>query len=114
MSQGAGTPSDALTALVSATESAVQHRAAEPAPDPSVTGAFSLGWHVAELYRPDAQTRPPARPDDLPALDRLDPEQRAAIALRQIDGGLARLAPTIGAAGLMVPTTGDLDAAYRP
>jgi hypothetical protein len=113
MSQGAGTPSDALAALEIAARSA-QHPPAEPSPDAKVTAAFSLGWHVAELYRPDVQMRAAARPDDLPALERLAPEQRVAISLRQIDAGLARVAPAITAAGLRVPNTWALALAFAP
>jgi hypothetical protein len=112
MSDGVGTPSDALTAVLSAAENAVQHPPAEPVPDARVTAAFSLGWHVAELYRPDVQTRAPARPDDLPALGRLDPEERVSISLRQVGAGLARVGPAITAAGLKVPDTKALDAAF--
>ena len=112
MSDGVGTPSDALTALLSAAENAVQHPPAEPAPDARVTAAFSLGWHVAELYRPDVQTRAPARPDDLPALSRLDPEERVSISLRQVDAGLARVGPAITAAGLNLPETTVLNGAF--
>jgi hypothetical protein len=112
MSDGVGTPSDALTAVLSAAENAVQHPPAEPAPDARVTAAFSLGWHVAELYRPDVQMRAPAHPDDLPALGRLDPEERVSISRRQVDAGLSRVGPAISAAGLRVPDTSALETAF--
>jgi hypothetical protein len=112
MSDGVGTPSEGLSASLTAAESAVQHPAAEPAPDARVTTAFSLGWQVAELYRPDVQTRTPARPDDLPALGRLDIDQRVVISLHQVDAGLARVGPAIAAAGLRVPDTAALHAAF--
>lgn len=114
MSEGVGTPSDARTAPAAVGASASQHPPAEPVPDAQVTAAFALGWQVAELYRPGVQTRPPARPDDLPTLDRLTPEQRLTIALRQIDAGLARVAPAIIAVCLPHPDTGPLHAAFAP
>ena len=112
MSDGVGAPSDRLTAPLSAAQTAVQRPPAEPAPDERVTAAFSLGWHVAELYRPDVQTRAPARPDDLPALGRLEPEERVSISVRQVDAGLTRVGPAITAAGLKVPDTAALNAAF--
>ncbi|MFL5863626.1 MAG: metallophosphoesterase family protein [Solirubrobacteraceae bacterium] len=86
---------------------------AEPAPDVRVMAAFSLGWHVAELYRPDMQRMTPAHPDDLPALGRLDSEERLAISLCQVDAGLARLGPGIAAVNLSIPGTAQLHAAFR-
>lgn len=112
MPDGVGTPSEGLSALLTAAENAVQHPPAEPAPDARVTAAFSLGWHVAELYRPDVQTRTAVRADDLPTLARLDLEERVAISLRQVDAGLARVGPAIIAAGLKEPDTAALNAAF--
>ncbi|MGZ4167271.1 MAG: hypothetical protein ACXVUX_08960 [Solirubrobacteraceae bacterium] len=114
MSEGVGTPPDVRTAPANVGERTLQHPPAEPFPDAQVTAAFALGWQVAELYRPEVHTRPPARPDDLPTLDRLTPEQRLTIALRQIDAGLARVAPAITAACLTHPDTGPLHAAFAP
>lgn len=101
-SQGAGTPSDALTALVNTVVDTAQHPPAEPAPDPNAAAAFALGWQMAELYRPDSKTRTVSR-NDLPGIGRLDSREHATISLNQIAAALAKLGPAISAAGLTVP-----------
>jgi hypothetical protein len=114
MSDGRGTPSGAVTTPANVGGSAAQHPTALPAPDPKVTAAFALGWQVAELYRPGAEPRPPANPDDLPTFDRLTPEEQLTIALLQIDAGVARVSPALTVVNLALPDTTELGAAFAP
>lgn len=58
-----------------------------------VTDAFSLGWHVAELYhvqRLPGETEPD-RTDSLPGIGRLPVKDRAILLAMQIEVGLERL-----------------------
>ena len=100
---GAGAPGDAANAVLQDLVYAVEHPPTGPAPDPAVSAAFSLGWQMAELYRPDMTVVAPAATGDLPSLRRLDAAQRAVIAVNQINTALFKLAPAIKAAGLAVP-----------
>lgn len=115
MSNGLGSPSDALTPLGNAPRPAPPQRPpAEPVPDAKVTAALSLGWQVAELYRPGTDQRPPANADDLPTLERLTPDEQLTIALLQIDAGVARVSPALTAVSLALPDTTLLTAAFAP
>jgi hypothetical protein len=120
MSNGLGTPSNTLTTPTgaasgtTATGATAQHPPAIPAPDPKVTAAFALGWQVAELYRPGAERRPPANPDDLPTFERLTPEEQLTISLLQIDAGVARVSPAITVVNLALPDTTELSSAFAP
>ena len=101
---GTGAPADAATAVLNAVVDAAKNPPVEPAPDPRVSAAFALGWQMAELYRPDAPTTtPPAAHDDLPSLKRLGDDERAQIAVKQIDAALAKLANSLSAAKLDPP-----------
>jgi hypothetical protein len=101
-----GTPTDALVAfgesLVGAAKTAPSSTA-----DPNVALAFSLGWQMAELYRP-LHGRPPAartgrsdeqQPEDLPGLSSLDEAKRASILVDQVQAAFARLAAPLASAG---------------
>lgn len=102
----AGSPADAATAWLQAAVAGATHPAPEPSSDPRVWLAFALGWHMAELYRPDQGGRDkPAAPDDLPGLGRLGTAERMDIAVKQVEAGLARLGDAIRAVGLKVPDT---------
>jgi hypothetical protein len=114
MSNGLGSPSNALTAQGSAAGSVRQHPPAGPVPDPKVTAAFTLGWQVAELYRPGGESRPPANRDDLPTFDRLSAAEQLTISLLQIDAGVARVSPALIAVNLGVPDTTELGPAFAP
>lgn len=101
--------SDGFSAFLDAAWQAAQKPGIEPAPDPRVSAAFALGWQMSELYRPDAGRKPAAAAhDDLPGISRLDDDQRAEIALEQLDAGLEKLADRLAAAGVDKPSTADL------
>ncbi|HME05062.1 MAG TPA: hypothetical protein VKG38_18715 [Solirubrobacteraceae bacterium] len=91
-------------ALVSAMVTAVTQP--EPMPDPLVSVAFGLGWHIAELYQPASwPSKPPARGVDLPGLGSLSAAERALVGLSQIDVALNQLKSAITEQGLTGPTT---------
>jgi hypothetical protein len=72
--------------------------------DPRVTVAFSLGWQMAEVYRPDRRrSTQPAAPDDLPGISRLSPAELQELGLFQVQAGIAKLQDSICDAGLDVP-----------
>lgn len=109
---GAGA-SDGLATLVDAAVEAARKPVVEPVPDFRVSAAFALGWQMAELYRPEQAPGPkPAASDDLPGLGRLDAQERAQIALEQVDAALAKLSEAIKAAGLGIPSTRDLHSCF--
>jgi len=99
-----GAPTDALLAFGAALASAAQAEAAASA-DPNVALSFSLGWQMAELYRPRNRRRYASHPAggerdaDLPGLGALDDPERAAILVDQVQAALARLAAPLGSAG---------------
>jgi hypothetical protein len=75
-------------------------------PDPLVWVAFSLGWQVAEIYRPDPAAEGaalPASEDDLPGLSRLSVGRWTKVGLDQVLAGVARLGGPIADAGLEPP-----------
>jgi hypothetical protein len=81
---------------------------AEPAGDPEVQVAFSLGWHMAELYLSGTWPGQPPKADseqDLPGLSDFSARQRAQLGLDQVDVGLSRLKTPITEHGLPLPTT---------
>jgi hypothetical protein len=109
----AGSPSDAVSALEQGLLDAAKHASGAPAPDGRVSAAFALGWQMAEVYRPNARsTVPPAGSTDLPGLARLGDDERALIAVKQIEVGLVRLASAVTAAGLTAPDFAPLQASF--
>ncbi len=79
--------------------------AAEPAGDPEVIVAFTLGWQMSELYKPGTWRSRDAKPeDDLPGLGHLGGKERAQLGLKQIEVGLKTLEAKIKDSGLAVPT----------
>jgi hypothetical protein len=100
----AGSPGDLVSALAQGLLDAAKHASGAPAPDGRVSAAFALGWQMAEVYRPSARSMvPPAASADLPGLARLGDDERALIAVKQIEVGLAKLASTVTTAGLTAP-----------
>jgi hypothetical protein len=106
----AGAPTDALVAFGESLVSAAKTASSSTA-DPNVALAFSLGWQMAELYRPGSSPRPAARTsasddkpqlDDLPGLSSLDDPKRAEILVDQVQAALARLAGPLAGAGFGV------------
>jgi hypothetical protein len=86
--------------------------AAEPAGDPEVMVAFTLGWQMSELYKPGSWRGQDAKPEeDLPGLGRLGGKERAQLGLRQIEVGLKALETKIKSSGLSVPTVTEVTAA---
>jgi hypothetical protein len=78
--------------------------AAVPGPDPTVSVAFAMGWHVAELYHdPRPVGTEPNSNDDLPGLDALTELEWTKLHLKQLDAGLHRLLDRATAAGLQMP-----------
>jgi hypothetical protein len=66
--------------------------------------AFSLGWQMAEVYRPDRRSGPrPGAPDDLPGISALQPAELQAVGLYQVQAGITKLKASIMSAGLAVP-----------
>jgi hypothetical protein len=110
---GGGAPVEAVNAAVQKVIDAVEHPPVLPAPDPNVTAAFTLGWQMAELYRPDAMAPPPACDADLPSLGRLDEAERAQISLDQIKVALVKLDPTVQAADLPLPDVKPVSDAFE-
>jgi hypothetical protein len=113
---GPGKPEDALTAALQAVAAGVKNPPAEPAPDPRVSAAFALGWQMAELYRPAGRRlQAPASREDLPGLNRLGDDERAWIALSQVEAALQKLSDAVKGAGLELPETAPIkDALTRP
>jgi hypothetical protein len=93
---GGGSPGDALTAFAQA---AVKWTAA-PAPNPNVSTAFSLGWHVGQALtwaRNDGA--PPADMHDLG----LEPDGRWKVLVEQIKAAHTQLAKDVPADGAPPP-----------
>lgn len=99
----AGSPADALSAFAS-TALAQARRTAQGQPDWKVSEAFALGWHVAELFRPDApEQTPPVQAGDLPDSSQLSVADWDEIGLYQLQAGITKLSEVIVPAGLSVP-----------
>ncbi len=83
--------------------------AAAPSPDgPSdVSVALTLGWHLAELYRPTRRRSYTAPGNDLPGLGRLSDLEYQRLQLDQLRVGVAKLKPVVDAVNLTLP---DIDA----
>jgi hypothetical protein len=79
-----------------------------PGPDPMVSVAFTLGWQMAELYRPAAWPSSAPKPGPhLPGMSELSGAQHALVGLDHVDVALDRLYATITEHGLTAPTTDD-------
>jgi hypothetical protein len=103
VSTNSPSPLDALSAFATAALADARKAAAGSA-DPRVSIAFSLGWQMAEIYRPDRRVQfSPANPEDLPGLSRLDAGEWTEIGLDQVQAGITKLQDTIIWAGLEVP-----------
>jgi len=86
--------------------------AAEPAGDPEVMVAFTLGWQMSELYKPGSWRGQDAKPEeDLPGLGHLGGKERAELGLKQIEVGLKTLEKKIESGGLPVPAVTEATAA---
>lgn len=79
------------------------------APDPLVQTAFSLGWQMAQLYRPGPRMDiRDDSPTHLPGIGDLAAVELRGLRLNQIDVALARLRERIMAAGQQPPSTTEL------
>ena len=57
--------------------------------------AFSLGWQMAEVYRPDRRGgSKPAAEDDLPGISRLSAAELQEMGLLQVQAGITKLRPS--------------------
>jgi phospholipase C len=97
----AGSPTETLTAGSASAGAALR---VNDEGDRRVMVAFSLGWQMAEVYRPDRRggARPAAQ-DDLPGISRLNAAERQEIGLFQVQAGITKLRDSICDAGLEVP-----------
>jgi hypothetical protein len=97
----AASPTDALTAaFASAEEEFREHSEGNR----KVMVAFSLGWQMAEVYRPGRPAGSnPASLEDLPGLSRLSSAELQDVGLLQVQAGITKLRDSICAAGLDVP-----------
>jgi hypothetical protein len=94
-------PTEALSAALASAERAFRDRHYG---DERVMVAFSLGWQMAEVYRPDRRRRSqPAAEDDLPGISRLDAGELLEMGLFQVQAGITKLRDPICDAGLQVP-----------
>jgi hypothetical protein len=94
-------PTEALTAALASAEKAFRARQAG---DEQVMVAFSLGWQMAEVYRPDRRRgSQPAAPDDLPGISRLTAAELLEMGLFQVQAGITKLKGPICDAGLELP-----------
>ncbi|MGH2867479.1 MAG: hypothetical protein ACRDNK_07920, partial [Solirubrobacteraceae bacterium] len=101
---GAGSAGDVVSALEQGLVDAAKHASGAPTADGRVSTAFALGWQLAEVYRPSAQsTVTPAAPTDLPGLAKLGDDERALIAVKQIEVGLVKLASAVTTVCLTAP-----------
>ncbi len=100
-SSAAGNPTALLTAALASADAAFKK---EVGGDRRVMAAFSLGWQMAEVYRPDRRggSRPAAQ-DDLPGISRLSTAELQEMGLLQVQAGITKLRPSICDAGLEVP-----------
>ena len=79
--------------------------------DPGVIHGFRLGWHVAELYGHTVAATP-ARiglPDDLPGIGDLSPVLKARLIWAQIVVNVRALDELCSAAGVKLPSLGELE-----
>ena len=96
-----GSPTDALTAAFASAEADFRTRTEG---DRKVMVAFSLGWQMAEVYRPDRRGgSKPASQDDLPGISRLSAGELEEMGLLQVQAGITKLRDSICDAGLVVP-----------
>lgn len=110
-----GSAGDVVSALEQGLVDAAKHASGAPAPDGRVSAALALGWQVATVYRPSPQsTITPAAPADLPGLAKLGDDERALIAVKQIEVGLAKLASTVTTVGLTAPNFEAVRASFAP
>jgi hypothetical protein len=94
-------PTVALTAALASAEKAFRARQEG---DERVMVAFSLGWQMAEVYRPDRRRNsPPAAQDDLPGISRLSAPELLEMGLFQVQAGITKLKHPICDAGLELP-----------
>lgn len=101
--QSPGSATDALGALLTATESEFK-RGAVGATDPDVSFAFALGWQMAELYRPGRRSSSRiADSHDLPGVSSLTADELTQLGTSQLSAGLAKLAKPLQDAGLEPP-----------
>ncbi len=88
--------------------------APEPAGDPEVMVAFTLGWQMSELYNPAKHPARDAVPEtDLPGLSELGAKEHAELGLDQLAVGLRKLEHTIDSSGLPQPSPTDAKDALR-
>ncbi len=96
---GDDSPTEALTSALTTAEAAFAVRRDG---DPGVMVAFSLGWQMAEVYRPDRRrVSMPAAQDDLPGVSRLNAAELQEMGLFQIEAGITKLRASICDAGLV-------------
>jgi hypothetical protein len=97
-------PSDAATAFYEAATAQVK-RSELGRPDPLVSVAFTLGWQMSEVYRPErrATLAPPVSEHDLPGISRLTEVELEQMGLDQVQAGITKLAGRIINAGLELP-----------
>ena len=94
-------PEDALTAAFTSAQAVSRFREDW---DRSVLVAFSLGWQMAEVYRPDRRrASQPAAEDDLPGISQLSAAELQEMGLFQVEAGITKLRDSICDAGLDVP-----------
>jgi hypothetical protein len=97
----AESPTEALTGALASAEAAFR---AHHYGDRRVMVAFSLGWQMAEVYRPDRRSgSKPAARDDLPGISRLSAAELQEMGLFQVQAGITKLRDSIGVAELEVP-----------
>jgi hypothetical protein len=66
--------------------------------------AFTLGWQMAEVYRPDThRSAKPASEHDLPGVSTLSADELQEMGLYQVQAGITKLAVSIKQAGLELP-----------
>ncbi|MGI8712102.1 MAG: hypothetical protein ACR2NR_02755 [Solirubrobacteraceae bacterium] len=88
--------------MLDAAETAAK-RGAVAQPDTCVSVAFTLGWQMAEVYRPDRRAVTPVSELDLPGISRLTDAELAEMRLAQLQAGIAKLWRPIADAGLWAP-----------
>jgi hypothetical protein len=112
---GAGSAGDVVSALEQGLVDAAKHASGAPVPDRHVSAAFALGWQMATVYRPSPQsTIAPAAAADLPGLAKLGDDERALIAVKQIEVGLAKLSSAVTTVGLTAPNFAAVRASFAP
>jgi len=96
-----GSPTEMLTSALASADAAFRIQSHG---DRRVMVAFSLGWQMAEVYRPDRRRgSTPVSEEDLPGISRLTTVELDEMGLLQVQAGITKLRDSICDAGLDVP-----------